>query len=60
MIGGAYENLLVESDLRSGPRNRLLRKPNSTPRRGTESERFEIPEENAVVRFKVKQYNALR
>lgn len=35
---------------------------NPTPRDsgGTESERFGIPEENAVVRFKLKQYNGLR
>jgi len=39
---------------------RLLRNPNVLSRIGTESERFEIPDENAVVRFKVKQYNGLR
>lgn len=39
---------------------RLLRKPNAATRRGTFSERFEIPNENSVVRFKVSQYNGLR
>lgn len=39
---------------------RLLRNPNAETRRGTFSERFEIPDENSVVRFKVSQYNGLR
>lgn len=39
---------------------RLLRKPNVATRRGTSPERFEIPDENSVVRFKVSQYNGLR
>jgi hypothetical protein len=42
------------------PQYRLLRKHNAPARRGTESERFGIPDENTVVRVKVKQYNALR
>jgi hypothetical protein len=40
--------------------NRLLRKLSVAIRSGTESERFEIPDENTVVRFKVSQYNGLR
>jgi len=40
--------------------NRLLRNRNPPPLCGTSPERFEIPDENAVVRFKVKQYNGLR